>query len=214
MSSVLIPVTVGGHEAGEAVPAESSKDFGAAGILYPNRMCEADDSTLVARTRRGDWEAFAELVRRHQRMIHALTYRMCGSAAYSEDLAHDAFVQAYRNLGSFRHESKFSSWLYRIAINLCIRWKRAETRRAEAEGAWVDSSRQETGNEADSERVGAALARLSPKLRAAVVLTAMQGLSHAEAAHVLGCAERTLSWRLFVARRRLAALLGARKEAP
>jgi len=147
-------------------------------------------------------------------MIHSLTYRMCGSAAYSEDLAHDAFVQAYRNLGSFRGDSKFSSWLYRIAINLCLRWRKSEARRAQAEGAWVESAQQGPGGDADSERVGAALARLSPKLRAAVVLTAMEGLSHAEAAQVLGCAEKTLSWRLFVARRRLGALLGARKEAP
>lgn len=147
-------------------------------------------------------------------MIHALTYRMCGSAAYSEDLAHDAFVQAYRNLGSFRGDSKFSSWLYRVTINLCIRWKRSETRRAEVEGAWAESAQQVSDVSVDSERVGAALARLSPKLRAAIVLTVMEGLSHAEAAQILGCAEKTLSWRLFVARRRLGTLLGARKESP
>jgi RNA polymerase sigma-70 factor (ECF subfamily) len=147
-------------------------------------------------------------------MIHALTYRMSGSATYSEDLAHEAFVQAYRNLGSFRGESKFSSWLYRIAINLCIRWRRSETRRAEVERAWADNAQRAQRDNADSELVHGALARLSPKLRAAVVLTAMEGLSHAEAAQVLGCAEKTLSWRLFVARKRLGALLGARKDEP
>jgi RNA polymerase sigma-70 factor (ECF subfamily) len=177
-------------------------------------MREADESTLIARSKEGDWEAFAELVRRHQHMIHALTYRMCGSPAYSEDLAHETFVRAYWSLGTFRGESKFSSWLYRIAINLCIRWKSSELRRAEAEGAWADCAGQNPGDDAARDRVHGALARLSPKLRAAVVLTALEGLSHAEAAHVLGCAEKTLSWRLFMARRRLGALLGAPKEAP
>jgi len=147
-------------------------------------------------------------------MIHALTYRMCGSPAYSEDLAHETFVQAYRSMGTFRGESKFSSWLYKIAINLCIRWRRSEMRRAGAEGAWAARDGQNQGDDAASDRVHGALARLSPKLRAAVVLTALQGLSHAEAAHVLGCAEKTLSWRLFVARRRLGALLGAPTREP
>jgi RNA polymerase sigma-70 factor (ECF subfamily) len=146
-------------------------------------------------------------------MIHALTYRMCGSASYSEDLAHDVFVQAYRNLGSFRGEAKFTSWLYRIAINLCIHWRKSEMRRAEVEGAWAQSAQQHPGDNGGSERVHNALARLSPKQRAAVVLTAMEGLSHAEAAQVLGCAEKTLSWRLFMARKRLSALLDPRKEA-
>jgi RNA polymerase sigma-70 factor (ECF subfamily) len=212
MHAVSIASSQGEPEAKRRAHAEISKDFGAGGLLLGVRMCEADESTLVARSKGGDWEAFAELVRRHQRMIHALTYRMCDSPAYSEDLAHETFVRAYRSLGTFRGESKFSSWLYRIAINLCIRWRRSEVRRANAESAWADCAKQDSGDDTASERVHVALARLSPKLRAAVVLTALEGLSHAEAAHVLGCAEKTLSWRLFVARRRLGAMLGAPRE--
>ena len=183
------------------------KDSGPAGLLLGVSMCETEDSSLIARSKRGELEAFGELVRRHQRMIHALTYRMCGTLADSEDLAHETFVRAYRGLGSFRGDSKFSSWLYQIAINLCVRWRGKQARRNVAERAWAEDAYSESSDAYPSDRVHAALAQLSPKLRAAVVLTALEGMSHAEAAGVLGCAEKTLSWRLFIARRKLGALL-------
>src|SRR5262249_4142206 len=80
---------------------------------------KADDETsLIDASRRGDAEAFSELITRYQKMIHALTFRMSGSAADASDLAQETFVQAWRKLHAFRGEAKFSSWLYRIAVNL------------------------------------------------------------------------------------------------
>ena len=87
-------------------------------------MAEPDDEKgLIRESQQGSPGAFEELVRRHQRMIHALTFRMTGSMTDSEDLAQETFLRAYRQLESYRGESKFSSWLYRIGINLCLNWR-------------------------------------------------------------------------------------------
>lgn len=77
----------------------------------------ASDDVLVARAQAGDPEAFAGLVARYQRMIHVLAYRMTGSAADAADLAQETFVRAWRQLGAFRAESAFATWLCRIAVH-------------------------------------------------------------------------------------------------
>ena len=93
-------------------------------------MAGADDeSKLIEASLSGDPEAYAALVSPHQRMIRAVTFRMTGSPDDAEELAQDAFVRAYRHLGSFNGRSKFSTWLCKIAINLCLDWRRRESRR-------------------------------------------------------------------------------------
>jgi len=181
-------------------------------------MCDPDEA-LVLQSQSGDPAAFAELIRKHQRMIHSLTYRMTGSLADAEDLAQDTFLHAYRQIGSFRGASKFSTWLYRIAINACLTWRRRETRRVEAAADWAAKNGApqaagegpETGNEW-SERMHEALLKLPAKQRAAVMLTLYDGLNHAEAAEVLSCSETTVSWRVFAARRKLKRWLAAGGE--
>jgi hypothetical protein len=74
------------------------------------RMADADDE-LVLQCQNGSEAAFEELVRRNQQMIHALTFRMSGSAADAEDLAQEAFIRAYEQIGAFRNQAKFSTWL-------------------------------------------------------------------------------------------------------
>jgi RNA polymerase sigma factor (sigma-70 family) len=177
-------------------------------------MVTDDEGILIARSREGDWDAFAALIRIHQRMIHSLTYRMSGSMSDSEDLAQDTFIQVYRNLGTYRGSAKFSTWLYRIALNVCIRWRQRERRRASTDREWAEADIHGAQSDARSEWIQEALMQLPPKQRAAVVLTAFDGLTHSEAAQLLGCPERTLSWRLFAARRRLAKLLGKANKLP
>jgi RNA polymerase sigma-70 factor (ECF subfamily) len=177
-------------------------------------MVTEDEGSLIAGSRKGDGAAFAALVRIHQRMVYSLTYRMTGSSADADDLAQETFVRAYQSLPTYRGASKFSSWLYRIALNLCLNWKARERRRGAADLAWAASRAEAALADGRGERVQRALNRLSPKQRAAVVLTVYDGMTHAEAASVLGCAEKTLSWRLFTARRRLAQLLGEGEGAP
>jgi RNA polymerase sigma-70 factor, ECF subfamily len=182
------------------------------------RMCDPDRA-LVLQSQNGDPAAFAELIRNHQRMIHSLTYRMTGSLADAEDLAQETFINAYRQIGSYRGTSKFSTWLYRIAINACLTWRRRETLRVEATANWVEtnSAPQPVGEGPEarngwSGRMHAALLKLPAKQRAAIMLTLHDGLNHAEAAEVLSCSEATVSWRVFAARRKLKRWLAAGGE--
>jgi len=177
-------------------------------------MFTDDEGNLIGRSRTGDWDAFAALIRMHQRMIHSLTYRMIGSTADAEDLAQETFIRAYRSLHAYRGTAKFSSWLYKIALNLCLSWRRVEQRRGLTNLEWAKTDNHGAVPDARSEWIQEALSLLSPKQRAAVILTAYDGMTHSEAADLLGCPEKTLSWRLFAARRRLAELLREEEKVP
>lgn len=170
-----------------------------------------DDKQWVLQCRNGDTAAFEELVRGHQRMIHSLAFRMTGSMADAEDLAQETFIQAFQSLGDFRGDSAFSSWLYRIAVNKCINWRRREQRRERFQREFLPDRNESASFSATSgsmDHVQQALMKLNPKQRAAVVLTICEGQSHAEAARALGCSETTISWRVFSAKRKMRHWLG------
>jgi len=139
---------------------------------------------------------------------------MTGSLADAEDLAQETFICAYQHLDGFRQEAKFSSWVYRIAVNLCLNWQKRQQRLDQTHRQWAEEceTRETPSHDATrTQRVQEALLRLDPKQRAAIILTVYDGLNHAEAARVLGCSETTVSWRLFAARRKLKHFL---KEPP
>jgi len=172
-------------------------------------MADAD-ADLVLQTQKGSPAAFAALVRQHQRMIHSLTFRMTGSLADAEDLAQETFLRAYEQIGTFRGTAKFSTWLYRIAVNTCLNWRQSEARRfrlqancAEEFSAQHLNGENSPAENQSSQQVQSALLKLPAKQRAAIVLTVYDGLNHAEAAQVLDCSETTVSWRVFTARRKL-----------
>jgi RNA polymerase sigma-70 factor, ECF subfamily len=177
-------------------------------------MVATDEEKIwVSQSQGGDHAAFEALIRMHQSMIHALTFRMTGSAADSQDLAQETFIRAYQRLDSYHGSAKFSSWLYRIAVNTCLDWRRQEKRREWMHTSWSESNtaiQMDAGDDELSREVQAALMKLPPKQRAAMVLTVYGGLNHAEAADSLGCSETTVSWRIFAARRKLKTLLRAR----
>ncbi len=166
-----------------------------------------DEQGEIRRSLQGDHEAFESLVRRYQRMIYALTYRMTGTAADAEDLTQETFIRAHQQLPAFRADAKFSSWLYRIAVNLSLNWRQRLARREQLHAEWGEGQSSSASDQKLSQRVQEALLQLDPKQRAAVVLTTYDELTHAEAARVLGCSETTVSWRLFAARRKLKRLL-------
>jgi len=174
-------------------------------------MADAD-AELVAESQRGDPAAFEELVRRHQRMIHSLTFRMSGSLADAEDLAQETFLRAWDQIGSFHGGAKFSTWLYRVAVNACLNWRAGESRRFHLHARAAEELTPQTHETSSAEKqheVQTALLKLPAKQRAAIVLTIYDGMNHAEAAHVLGCSETTVSWRVFAAKRKLKRLLAA-----
>jgi len=141
-------------------------------------------------------------------MIYSLCYRMTGSAADAEDLAQETFIQAYQHLNEFRADARFSSGLYRIAMNHCLNWRKRAERRAKLNEEWAEQEQSGPGGgDARAEQVQEALMALDPKQRAAIVLTVYEGLNHAEAARVLRCSETTVSWRVFAGRRKLKGIL-------
>jgi RNA polymerase sigma-70 factor, ECF subfamily len=166
----------------------------------------AEEQNLIRASQSGDAMAFENLVRQYQKMIHALTFRMSGSWADAQDLAQETFIQAYRQLGSFRGDSQFSSWLYRIAVNQCINAGKRAQRQAKVGDEWK-ARVTDTENVEISRRVHEALQKLNPKQRAAVILTTHEGHNHSSAAKIMGCSETTVSWYLFTARGKLKSLL-------
>jgi RNA polymerase sigma-70 factor (ECF subfamily) len=177
-----------------------------------------DERNRIQNSLAGDAEAFAALVKEHQKMVMALAFRMTGSLADAEDLAQETFLRAFRQLNTFRAESKFSTWLCQIAVNLSLNWRARENRRGQVHSTWSENVITETRGEfpdALSGQVQRALDKLPPKQRAAIVLTVYENQSHTEAAKLLNCTEATISWRVFAARQKLKRLLkGISHETP
>jgi RNA polymerase sigma-70 factor (ECF subfamily) len=127
-------------------------------------------------------------------------------------LTQETFLRAFRQLDSFRAESKFSTWLCQIAVNLSLNWRSRENRRGDVHSKWAENailegdSRNEFPDEL-SRRVQNALNKLPAKQRAAIILTVYENHSHAGAAKLLNCTEATISWRVFAARQKLKRLL-------
>lgn len=172
-------------------------------------MALNQEKEWLARSLEGDLQSFEPLIHRYQKMIFALAYRMTGSAAEAEDLAQETFIHAFRKLGTFRSEASFSSWLYRIAVNRCLNWKKSHVSQTELHQAWVDHQEKSQGEEVShvSEQVQRALLQLNPEQRASIILTTFEEMNHAQAAEALGCSEATISWRIFMGRKKLKGLL-------
>ena len=99
---------------------------------------QTNDRRRIVQSPNGDHGAFEALIREHQRMIYSLCYRMSGSPADAEDLTQETFIQAYQHLDAFRGEARFSSWLYRIAVNQCLNWRKREQRRDQVHQEWSE----------------------------------------------------------------------------
>jgi RNA polymerase sigma-70 factor (ECF subfamily) len=171
-----------------------------------------DESGLIGASRAGDPAAFEPLVRRYQRMIYSLVYRMTGSPEDAEDLTQEVFIRAFRELPRYRAEARFATWLYQIAVNHCLNARKRAARTARLLSDWATeqdlrAAGGETGGVDLPSSVQEALLALDERQRAAVILTVYDGLNHAEAARVLKCSEATISWRVFKARRKLRRLL-------
>ena len=172
------------------------------------RMAEPDELNCIQNSLAGDTEAYAALVKAYQKMVHAVAFRMTGSFADAEDLTQETFLRAFRQLGSFRAESKFSTWLCQITVNLSLNWRARENRRGDVYSKWAEDAISKNDShdrfpDELSRQVQSALNKLPAKQRAAIVLTVYENRSHAEAAKIMKCAEATVSWRVFAARRKL-----------
>ena len=160
--------------------------------MTPVGSAPKDDIELVAQCQAGETAAFDLLVERHRRQVYQLCYRFAGNHEDASDLAQDTFLRAYRALGTFKGNSAFGTWLYRVAVNVCLNRKAGKRlptepiderefsdRRAEAADRLV--LRRET-----TAVVRAAIARLPDKQRATMILRIYQELPHEEIASILG----------------------------
>ena len=175
-----------------------------------------DDRALVAASVGGDRSAFDILVRRHQRTIYNVCYRFAGDHADAGDLAQDAFVRAYRGLARFKGDAAFGTWLYRIAVNVCLTRAAAKTpaldpieplELADLQGERPDEPLRRAR---DAARVKAAIARLPEKQRITVILRVYHELPHDAIARTLGSTVGTVKANFFHALRNLRTLLEER----
>jgi RNA polymerase sigma-70 factor (ECF subfamily) len=173
---------------------------------------QADDPELVARVRRGETDAFGELVHRYQRRAFAVAHRLMRQQQDAEDLVQDAFIAALDKLDSYDEQRPFSPWFFRILVNRGTSRIRARSVRAteaipETIGDTTElpdrlAERGETGV-----RVRAAMAELSERQRLVIQLYELDGFTTAEVADMLEIAEPTVRWTLHAARKRLRAEL-------
>ncbi|HXF58015.1 MAG TPA: sigma-70 family RNA polymerase sigma factor [Actinomycetota bacterium] len=177
----------------------------------------SSDQELVRRFQEGDEAAFVELMRRHERRVYNVAYRMLGRAEDALDATQEAFLHCLRHLPSFRGESAFSTWLYRIAVNACYdllrrRGPATSLNAQPAEPPPAPDHAEQVSLAADLER---ALATLPTDFRAVIVLHELQDLPVEHVAEVLGLPPGTVKSRLHRGRVALArALAGEPRPAP
>ena len=180
-------------------------------------LSSPEDQQLIETCLTGDSSAFGELVVRYQDRLYGSVLMMVSSPEDARDLTQEAFVHAFRRLESFRGDSAFYTWLFRIAINATISFRRKMARRKMVS---IETAREVIGEEPRDGRVDtppssrmesqeqqrlvrAALGELSEEFRTAIVLTEIEGMSYEDAAEAIGCPIGTVRSRIHRARNEL-----------
>ena len=172
-------------------------------------MGKDEDMALVRRVKEGDKDAFGELVQKYKQRIYFIAYRMTNNHTDADDLSQEAFIKAYESIGNFREQASFSTWLYRIIMNMTINHLKKMGRKQiftldENVSIEYTSNPEKIAEERElHEEITKAIGSLPLKQRAVVELALLEGLPHREIAEVLSCPEKTVSWRLFQARNKL-----------
>lgn len=180
---------------------------------------EVADKELVEKAQRGDVHAFEELVQRYHGKIYGLTYNMTSNREDAEDLTQEVFVKAHEAIARFKGNSSFYTWIYRIAVNKTINYRKKRNRKRAMS---LDQFDQEIKQDEDyhaltskgsplrninlselQKRLNEALQNLSEKHRTVVVLHDVQGIPHEEIAKMVGASVGTIRSRLFYARRQM-----------
>ena len=186
-------------------------------MKQPHRP-DDEEAELIAQARTGDTRAFGVLVERYQRRVVGVALAVVHNQDDALELAQETFVRAFESLDKFESRSSFSTWLYRIAANLSIDFRRREIRRPALRGDEADielqripspigdsftaAQRSELG-----QRIAEALGQLTPEHRAVILLREVEGLSYDEISDVLQCPRGTVMSRLHYARNHLREIL-------
>ena len=185
-------------------------------------MNREEELDVIRRVLHGDVNAFEDLVEAYEKNVYNLALRMTGNPQDAQDMAQEAFIKAYNSLSTFRGDSKFSVWLYRIVSNICLDHLRKKNRGTPGSLTVEDDDGEEmqlelpdtsTAPEEVLEKkltrdaVRRGLASLPPDARQILLLREIEGLSYEEIGATLGLESGTVKSRLFRARKKLAAFL-------
>ncbi len=189
----------------------------------PSSPEPVDERQLVARAREGDLEAYDALVRLYQERIYATIYHMTSNHEDANDLAQDSFIKAYQALKSFKGDSSFFTWVYRIAVNKTINFLKQRKNKnsfslndldinAEHDPDLVEfvshnTPRRDAALSELQEKLNAAMQKLSEDHRIVLTLHDIQGMSHEDISKIVGCNVGTVRSRLFYARQQMQGLL-------
>ena len=172
------------------------------------RMTTSDEG-LAQAAGDGDRDAFAALLARHYDRLFAFTFRLTGTRADAEDLTQDICLALPKKLRGFRGDARFTTWLYRVAVNAAHDRRRraaSHTRAAEGWGDWEVSRRAgDADTQEATEWLTQALSSLKPDLRDTAVLILAEELTQGDAAQVLGLSEGTIAWRMSEVKKHLRA---------
>ncbi len=161
----------------------------------------SDDARLVQACQRGEREAFSGLVERYQRDVYRLCYRYVNNHHDANDMAQEAFLKAFKALPSFRGDSSFSTWLYRIAVNTCLNFRQSRRAPHEALSEELPDLAPPVAHSLEQDEraasVRAAVAKLPEKQRATLILKLYHELTHEEVARILGSSVGTVKANLF-----------------
>lgn len=184
-------------------------------------MKAEDEKIIVEKARKGDERAFEALVSQYERLVYAVAYKLLGSEQDALDASQETFIKVYLSLGSFRGESKFSVWLYKLANNVCIDMLRKRTvstvslsaEAGDGEEIELDLPDERFSPEAELEKkelrcaVNKGLDSLPANYRQVLVLREIGGQSYGEIAEALELDIGTVKSRIFRARKKLCAIL-------
>lgn len=189
----------------------------------PDPLSQPTDSELVARVLKGDKNAFRPIVERYQNRLYAMVVGMVRDEAEARDLVQNAFIKSYQGLDTFRLDSSFYTWIYRIAMNLAIDSCRKRRRRKTGSFDEAVAARDDDGEMLElhhtdgpaealqrkelRHRIFAAMEELTEEQREVLLLREVEGLSYAEISESMGIPEGTVMSRLFYARKKMQGLL-------
>jgi len=185
-----------------------------------SRKEQDKDSNLIKAINAGRSDLFHLLVKRYQHKLYNFGLRMCGNKHDAEDMVQDTFLNVFRFLNNFRHESKFKNWLYKVAASACLQRKRVSKYAPEPEKElswealtgvidmnklsetprWASQPLENVLNAELSDHIKAAILALPEKYRVVIVLRDIEGFSTAEAAKILGLSQANVKVRLHRAR--------------
>jgi len=181
-----------------------------------------EDARWVAEARRGNHDAFDQLVERYQRRAVSVAYRLLGNPSDAQDIAQDAFLRAYQNLARLEDPRRFGGWLMRIVTNLSLNLRRARRRATPVSIDVLDTQDAETTGpsraRSGSAAEGAETTELAAAIRAAIdalpeaqrvclVLFSIEGLPQKDVAEIMNCSLEMVKWNVFQARKALRSAL-------